>query len=451
MKKRLSIIACTVSFMLLMSISLSSCGILNPFMNMPRPQDPEFDVDSDISDTNDDPDNDAGDIFGDLSDADDVTQSDGKKPEDNSEEDGEKDNVIQNTIVIEGTSSDVSYAAASGLRSSVSVLAKHGTSGYATGSGVIASIYDDKGSAFIITNYHVVYYNGGISSDISVYLYGMQSSKYEIKATYVGGSPYYDVAVLKVENSDVLKKSVANGSVIAVKMADSDTVAPGNTAIAIGAPGVSDSTALSGISVTSGIVSVESEYITMTSINGVQETEFRVIRIDTAVNSGNSGGGLFNIKGELVGIVNAKISQSDVENIAYAIPSNVVHAVYTNIVDYCNNTDCQSVMRALVGVTLTVNSLYTEYDEKTGYLRAYEEVVVYGTEANGLSYGVFEVGDIVKSVQIGERITDVKKMYHIIDAMLYARVGDEVITTVKRNGQEIKVKMTITEDCLTAY
>ena len=68
------------------------------------------------------------------------------------------------------------------------------------------------------------------------------------------------------------------------------------------------------------------------NING--KTEMRVIRVDTAVNPGNSGGGLFNSKGELIGIVNAKIISSDVENIGYAIPSSVAINVADNIINH---------------------------------------------------------------------------------------------------------------------
>ena len=69
-----------------------------------------------------------------------------------------------------------------------------------------------------------------------------------------------------------------------------------------------------GISVSSGIVCVDSEYITMTAADGKTSVSFRVIRVDSAVNSGNSGGGLFDKDGNLIGIVNAKISSTNVLN-----------------------------------------------------------------------------------------------------------------------------------------
>ena len=96
----------------------------------------------------------------------------------------------------------------------------------AAGSGVIYKLDKNRGEAYIITNYHVVYYSGantenGISNDITVYLYGQESSEYAIPAKYVGGSMNYDLAVLKVEASRVLAESNA----MAAEFADSNEVA----------------------------------------------------------------------------------------------------------------------------------------------------------------------------------------------------------------------------------
>jgi hypothetical protein len=111
-----------------------------------------------------------------------------------------------------------------------------------------------------------------------VYLYGSEIEENAIKATYVGGSLYYDIAVLHIKESEMLMSSNA----CAVDVADSDNIVVGDSAIAIGnAQGL-------GISSTAGIVSVDSEYITMTAADGKNEVSFRVMRVDTAINSGNS-------------------------------------------------------------------------------------------------------------------------------------------------------------------
>jgi serine protease Do len=177
----------------------------------------------------------------------------------------------------------------------------------------------------------------------------------------------------------------------------------------------------------------------------------RVIRVDTPVNLGNSGGGLFDENGNIIGIVNARSSSTSTENIGYAIPSNVARAVADNIIDYCYGTDCTSVMRAMLGVTVTLSSLSTNYNIDTGRLERIEEVSVHEVTPGALADGIFEVGDIIKTVSIGNQSLNITRQHQLIDAMLDARVGDTVSFTLIRNGEEIELRTIITEDCLTAY
>ncbi len=376
-------------------------------------------------------------------------------------------NITNNTITITGGASDVAYAAAKGLRSAVSIyctfeVTSSGSSQwnprpstktyYATGSGVIYQLEVD-GSAFIVTNHHVVYEHESnsdnhVSDKIYIYLYGMESEDYAIPATYVGGSSKYDLAVLRVEANEILQAAYATGTAAPVTVADSDTVAPGMTTIAIGNPAADE---LGGLSVTSGIVSVDSEYITMTAGDGSGEVSFRVIRTDAPVNPGNSGGGMYSDRGELIGIVNAKIADSDIENIGYALPSNVVRAVADNIIDYCYDTDCESVMRGLLGITIQTTGYSTAYDAESGLLVRCEEISVYEVTAGGLGENILKADDVVKSITIGEKIIPVTRQHHLIDAMLDVRVGDTVTLSIVRDGQEMTVSTTITEDCLSAY
>ncbi len=370
--------------------------------------------------------------------------------------------TIQNTVTVTGDNTNsVTYATAKGLRSAVSIYCTFettygGTSYwnpkpstqtyYTTGSGVIYQI-DENGNAFIVTNHHVVYdsssnTSNGISEKIYIYLYGLEDESHAIAATYVGGSANYDLAVLYVENDDVLKEAYTSGAAAAVTVANSDEVYPGQTTIAIGNP---SSDELGGISVTSGIVSVDSEYITMTSGTGSGEVSFRVIRTDAPVNSGNSGGGMYNDSGELIGIVNAKITSSDIENIGYALPSNVVRAVADNIIDYCHGQDCESVMRGLLGITIQVSDYDTYYDINTGLLVREEEITVYEITAGGLGEAILKVGDVVKSITVGGRTVSVTRQHHLIDAMLDVRVGDTVSLLIVRDGEELTVDANITE------
>ncbi len=377
-------------------------------------------------------------------------------------------NITNNTITITGnTSGSVAHATAMGLRSALSIYCTFEsttsstfpwssrpstTTYYTTGSGVIYKL-DENGNALIITNHHVVYSSSsdtenGISDKIYVYLYGRESEALAISATYVGGSANYDLAVLRVDSSEVLKQAYLSGAAAAVSIADSDKISAGQSTIVIGNPSSSN---LSGISVTSGIVSVDSEYITMTSSTGSGEVEFRVIRTDAPVNSGNSGGGMYNDKGELIGIVNAKISSSDIENIGYALPSNVVRAIADNIIYYCYDTDCESVMRCILGITVQVSNYDTYYDTSSGLLVRNEQISIYEVSSGGLGEAILKEGDVVKSITVGDITTTVTRQHHLIDAMLDARVGDSVGFTIIRGSTQMNVSIIITEDCISAY
>ena len=317
---------------------------------------------------------------------------------------------------------------------------------YSEGSGVIYKINKAEGDAFIITNYHVVYdassnTENGISDDISVYLYGSEIEEKAIEATYVGGSLYYDIAVLRVEDSEVLKESSAS----AVHVADSDRIVVGDCAIAIGnAQGL-------GIASTSGIVSVDSEHITMTAADGKTEVSFRVMRVDTAINSGNSGGGLYDEDGSLIGIVNAKIIYDGVENIGYAIPSNVAVSIANNIIDYCYLTDVERVQRALLGITVSTYDSKAVYDSETGRITIEETVSVYEVSDDSLAAGILQADDIFVTASLRGETIEITRQYHVIDMMLDARVGDVVTFTLLREGEEKTVSITVTEECLTAY
>lgn len=225
----------------------------------------------------------------------------------------------------------------------------------AQGSGVIYDLNRDAGNAIIITNYHVVYdyeSDNGVADSIDLYLYGgldgysvtrnysgevtaYSAGGSSIHATFVGGASEYDIAVLEVQGSEVLRNSSAEEAVVG----SSDAVVAGEKVFAVGnAEG-------EGISVTSGAISVDSEYITIQSILGetdssgnLKEISYRVMRTDAAINSGNSGGGLYDAQGKLIGITNAKQMDTpnkdgsihSVDNMGYALPITQVVGVVEN-------------------------------------------------------------------------------------------------------------------------
>lgn len=325
--------------------------------------------------------------------------------------------------------------------------------GSQAGSGVIVDLNKEAGNALIITNYHVIY-NGesdekGILKNIWVYPYGaynrFSSEKGDesgdgIKATYVGGAMDYDIAILKVEGSEYIK----NSQVTEAKFGDSDTVQLGEETFVIGNP------AGAGIAVTNGIVSVDSEYIQMAALDNrdtnrdgyVDGVSFRVMRTSAAINSGNSGGGLFNAKGELIGIVNAKSGGSSTDNMGYALPITSVKAVYENVL--ANNKS--AVLRAMLGITVSVTSSQAVLDEN-GQLCIQEEFSVSRAASKGAAaYGKMSVGDIFISVSIngGEKLVFTRE-YQLEHALLSVRKGDTVVFEM-RNASGEKTTVSITYD-----
>jgi S1-C subfamily serine protease len=349
------------------------------------------------------------------------------------------DNVIAARALLSTVSIDCKFKTASLYPSGFGSTSKEKNS---SGSGVIFRLDKEKGDAYIITNYHVVYYTlantqNGISNDISVYLYGQESKEYAIPAKYVGGSMSYDLAILKVEGSRVLAKSNA----VEVEFANSDDVAVLDKAIAVGNP--EDL----GISATLGYINVDSEYIAMEGADGSTAIQLRVMRIDTAVNSGNSGGGLFDNKGRLIGIVNAKLKNS--ENMSYALPANFVRYVADNIIYYCDGKDNEKVMRCYLGITVGAMELYTVYNKDTGKVHKREKVSVASIENGAIADGALRVGDVINSITIDGTKYDVTRMFVVTDSMINARVNSVVVINVTRDGVAKDIEINIAQKSLT--
>lgn len=319
---------------------------------------------------------------------------------------------------------------AQSLFSVVSVNAKFGLD-TSRGSGVIIELDKANGNAYIITNYHVIY-SGGISEDISIYLYGMEYTDYAISAQYVGGSLTNDIAVLKAENSSVIKNSNATAAT-----ADKSQICTGQSVAAIGNP------AGGGISATKGIVSVDSEEITVKLADSATYGTLRVMRIDAPINEGNSGGGLFDADGKLVGIVNAKVQSEKIENMAYAIPSLVACGVAENIIRQDKSAAGDNLQAQVcdLGVSLGIIESSAEYDESQKCAVIKEKVQVMEVSRSGAAYGKLYAGDVLVSINIEGEEEALDRKFLLDDFMLYFQSGDTVKITVERNGSVKQVSV----------
>ena len=212
-----------------------------------------------------------------------------------------------------------------------------------------------------------------------------------------------------------------------------------DTAIAIGNP------AGMGISATAGYVSVDSEEIILQVTNGY--VNMRVMRVDTAVNGGNSGGGLFDENGNLIGIVNAKISDYSIENIAYAIPSNVAK----HLADSILSSEKGVATRCILGVVPTVVSSKAVYDKETGKISILETVGIESISEDSVANGKLLAGDVIRKLTIDGTEIEVQREFQLRESMFAARVGSTVVFEILRNGETSSVSFVITEDMVTEF
>ncbi len=344
-------------------------------------------------------------------------------------------------VEINAADDDGVIATSKALMSAVSIVTDT-----SRGSGVIFKMNEDKSEAYILTNYHVIYDTESrkVSRNIKAYLYGQESFlygdteslNYAMAAEYLGGTVAYDLAVLKIRNNPVLMESNAS----ACDFADSNEIAVLQPAIAVG------NAAGNGISATMGRVNVDSEEIQLYAADDKTLMTLRVIRTDAAVNSGNSGGGLFNTKGELIGIVNAKSIDSGADNIGFAIPSNVAKYIAENIIYYCDgDSTLTSAYRCMLGVTVQIAELYTEYDTETGILLRKEKIEILEVSRGAAAEGILRKGDVINYIAIDDEIYDVTRRFHVVDAMLNARKNSKVVINVTRNGEKLDLTVPLSD------
>lgn len=384
-------------------------------------------------------------VFGDYDGEGGDDEDDGKiptLPNDNSQANNNGGSSDSDDTIFYPSGSDSSTENLSNLNKtllSTVVITSHFGASPSAGSGVIYKLDKETGDAYILTNFHVVYdqYYGFCDKAV-LYLYGMQLAQYGIEAHVVGGSSAYDIAVLKVTGSSVLKNSHA----LAATPGNSDNVRVFDKVAVIGNPEAF------GMAATMGIVSVDSESLDMTGAMG-KPIELRVIRIDAAVNEGNSGGGLYDMQGNLIGIVAAKRIGSDVDNMAYAIPSNLAVNLAENIIANCDGDTKTAVQKAMIGITITAKVSGVVIDEESGALTKAEVVEISDFTDTCTIKDRLKVGDVVRSITVDGKTATVTRMYHILDLMLTARVGSTVSLSIERDGQTFEITTTITQNNIT--
>ncbi|MBR5868578.1 MAG: trypsin-like peptidase domain-containing protein [Clostridia bacterium] len=264
-----------------------------------------------------------------------------------------------------------------------SFFGQYTTSG--AGSGVILS--ED---GLIVTNYHVV--EG--ASTVKVIL----NTGKELQATVEGGDAENDLALLQVTlNGETLTPAL---------LGKSSTLTVGEEVVAIGNP-----LGQLGGTVTNGIISALDREI---EIDGVA---MRLLQTNAAVNPGNSGGGLFNMYGELVGIVSAKSSASNTEGLGFAIPIDHAKTIIEELVSYGYVRGRIDLGMELVEILDAKTAMYYNVTESGVYIYSLEDT----------SLG-FQPGDLILSIDGTEILT----MEQFDQTIHFHKVGDTLTVSVKR-------------------
>lgn len=280
----------------------------------------------------------------------------------------------------------------------------------ATGTGIVMT-----SEGYIITNAHVIYdeeNNYGKAQSVSV----VMSDETEYEASIIGYDTDTDIAVLKIDASDL----------VAAEFGNSDDLQVGELVLAIGNPLGFE---LFG-SVTSGIISALNREI---SIN---EKQMSLIQTDAAINSGNSGGPLINSFGQVIGINSAKMtstySSASVEGLGFAIPITQAKTIIDDLINYGYVKGRPQIGITCIDVDESTASLY---NMPVGlYVRS---VTPNGAAAlAGIQEGDIIIGMDGEAVSTTDQLNELKNKH---------KAGDEITLTVSRSGKDTEVKVTLQE------
>ena len=267
---------------------------------------------------------------------------------------------------------------------------------YALGSGFII----DK-NGIVVTNNHVI----ADAEDIIVRVNGDK----EFKAKVIGADPLSDIALLKLETKEKF---------IPVKFGDSDKARIGDWVIAIGNPfGL-------GGTVTSGIISARNRSIGLTRYEDYIQT-------DASINSGNSGGPLFDMNGDVIGINTAILGRNGSIGIGFAIPSNSAKIVIEQLIEF------GETKRGWLGVR--IQDVTKEIAEVENLDEPRGALVVSVAEKSPSDKAGVNAGDIILEFD-GERIQEMKELPIIVAR---TEVGKKVQVKIWRNKKEIIKTITL--------
>ena len=328
---------------------------------------------------------------------------------------GDRENSVIDTVAVD-TSKLMTPAEvyAVNVNSTVGIATSVTTNfwGYQTTSAATGSGFILTEDGYILTNHHVI----EDSDSITVSFYNGESTQ----AALIGYDASNDIAVLKV-NATGLQP---------VTLGDSANMNVGDSVVAIGNP-LGELT----FSLTAGTVSALNREITTS--NGIT---MNLLQTDCAINSGNSGGALFNLYGEVIGITNAKYSsntatEASIDNIGFAIPVNSIYEIVTDIIEK------GYISKPYIGISVTDVSA-----ESQSYGLPQGAAVKLVSEDSPAQKAGLQVNDIITHVN-GEAVSGSTQLVSIVKE---AAIGDMLVLTVYRQGQTLELTVTVGESVQSA-
>ena len=327
---------------------------------------------------------------------------------------GQRENSVINIVDID-TSSVMTPAEvyAANVNSTVGITTTVTTNfwGFQSSSAASGSGFVLTDDGYILTNYHVI--EGSNSITVSTY----SGETYD--AELIGYDESNDIAVLKVEAEDL----------VPVVLGNSDNLNVGDSVVAIGNP-LGELT----FTLTSGAISAKDRKVTLSS-----SVTMNLLQTDCAINSGNSGGALFNLYGEVIGVTNAKYSSSSsseasIDNIGFAIPINSIMNIVESIIEK------GYISKPYVGISVSDVSAETQqYGIPAG---AAVQSVVEGSPAEQAG---LQRGDVITAVN-GTAVDS----NALVDLVGASEVGDKLVLSVYRQGTTMEITVTVGEQIQSA-
>ena len=322
--------------------------------------------------------------------------------------------VVKNITTSELVENSISTSVDKVYGSVVAITASAKGKAVSTGTGFIYK--KSKGTAYIITNNHVI-------SDADSAQIEFNDNDKKIDAKIVGGDKYADIAVLTIPDSNEYQ---------VVEIGENETLNLGDTIFTVGTP---MGTSYKG-TVTKGILSGKDRMVEVNVSGSTADYYMKVIQIDAAVNPGNSGGPLCDVSGNVIGVISLKIVQDTVEGMGFAIP--IEDALkYASLIEQGG-----TISRPYIGITMAdLSQEYLLWQNRINIPESVEEGIAIVSVESGspADKAKLKKGDII--VTLGGKKTGTLAEFRY--ELYKHEVGEKVEVEYYRNDKKQKATITL--------